>query len=78
MVLASLVKLDFLETLLYQHQLSGQPLTTGHASDVQAMMQQSDNAAADRVWTAVGANDGLRSYNSLLGMAETVFDGDGC
>lgn len=77
MVLASLVKLDFLETLLYQHQLSGQPLTDGQAGDAEAMIEQSDNAAADRVWFSVGKNPGVRSYNSLLGLHDTVFRSDG-
>jgi beta-lactamase class A len=77
MVLASLVKLDFLETLLYQHQLSGRPLSTAQAGDAEAMIEQSDNAAADRIWNAVGNNSEVRSYNSLLGLHDTVFDADG-
>jgi hypothetical protein len=77
MVLASLVKLDFLETLLYQHQLSGQPLSTAEAGDAEAMIEQSDNASADRIWSAVGNNSGVRRYNSLLGLHDTVFDIDG-
>jgi beta-lactamase class A len=77
MVLASLVKLDFLQTVLYQHQLSGRPLTTAQARDAEAMIERSDNAAADRIWNAVGNNSGVRRYNSLLGLHDTVLNIDG-
>jgi beta-lactamase class A len=77
MVAASLVKLDFLQALLHQHQLSGRPLSPSQHHDARAMMRRSDNAAADRIWAAVGGNTGLRRYNSLLGLRDTVFDADG-
>ncbi|HEV2885682.1 MAG TPA: serine hydrolase [Jatrophihabitans sp.] len=77
MVLASLVKLDLLETLLYQHQRSGQPLTASQDGDVSAMIERSDNAAADRVFRLIGENAGLRYYHSVLGLHDTVLNAEG-
>lgn len=77
MVTASLIKLNLLSTLLHQHQLSGRPLTQGQLRDARAMMARSDNAAADRIWRAVGGNAGLRRHNAMLGLRDTVLDADG-
>jgi hypothetical protein len=77
MVLASLVKLDILETLLYQRQRSGQPLTDGEEEDVEAMIEHSDNAAADRVFRLIGRAPGLARYNAVLGLHDTVLNTQG-
>ena len=77
MVAASLVKLDFLETLLYQSQRSGQPLTDDEDDDARAMIQQSDNVAADRIWHESGFNPGVQDFNSVAGLHDTVLDPGG-
>lgn len=77
MVLASLVKLDILETLLYQHQRSGQPLTDGQDDDVELMIEHSDNGAADRLFRLAGRNTGLGGYNTVLGLRSTVLNTEG-
>ena len=77
MVLASLVKLDILETLLYQRQRSGQPLTDGQQDDVEAMIEHSDNAAADRLFRLIGRHPGMGSYNAVLDLHDTVLDTGG-
>ncbi|HST46644.1 serine hydrolase [Jatrophihabitans sp.] len=74
MVLASLVKLDILQTLLYQRQRSGQPLTDGQQDDVEAMIEHSDNAAADRIFRLIGRAPGLGRYNAVLGLHDTVLN----
>src|ERR1700733_14053914 len=51
---ASIVKLDILETLLAQHRTSGSPLSAQDMSLAQAMIEDSDNAAATSLWDAVG------------------------
>jgi hypothetical protein len=70
---ASLVKLDILDTALYRQQ-QGQPINQSNAI---AMMDNSDNVAADQIFHAVGGNDGLYAYNSLLPLQQTVLDPDG-
>lgn len=77
MVLASLVKLDILETLLYQGQRSGQPLTDGQEGDVERMIEHSDNAAADRLWRLIGRDAGLRGYHTVVGLQHTVVNTEG-
>jgi beta-lactamase class A len=77
MVLASLVKLDILETLLYQRQLSGQPLTNGQQDDVERMVEHSDNGAADRLFRLIGGNSGMGGYNAVLGLHHTILNTDG-
>ncbi|MBV9820650.1 MAG: serine hydrolase [Actinobacteria bacterium] len=77
MVLASLVKLDILETLLYQRQLGGRSLSDGEEDDAEAMIDNSDNAAGDRLFEAEGENSGLAAYHALLGLHDTVLDPDG-
>lgn len=77
MVLASLVKLDILETLLYQRQRSAQPLTAGQQADVEAMIEHSDNGAADRLFKLIGRETGLRGYNAVLGLHHTVVNTEG-
>jgi beta-lactamase class A len=74
MVLASLVKLDILQTLLYQRQRTGQPLTRAQQADVAAMIERSDNAAADRIYRLVGKAAGLGRYNAVLGLHDTVLN----
>jgi len=77
MVAASVIKLDLLEALLYSSQQSGQPLSATDDSNAEAMIKNSDNAAGDRVWNAAGRNEGVQSYNSVLGMTNTVLDPSG-
>ncbi|MDQ1741816.1 MAG: hypothetical protein QOE23_155 [Pseudonocardiales bacterium] len=77
MVLASLAKLDILETLLYQRQRSGQPLTDGQEDDVELMIEHSDNGAADRLFRLIGRDAGLRGYNGVLGLRRTAINTEG-
>lgn len=74
---ASAVKVDFLEALLYQHQQSGTELTDTEQANATAMIEQSDNDAADRVWRDAGANAGLEAFNLVAGLTSTMMDPDG-
>lgn len=74
---ASLIKLDILQTLLYQADQQGSPLDSQQAADATAMMEHSDNAAADRVFVDVGGNSGLTAYNQKLGLTMTALNPDG-
>jgi len=77
MYAASAIKLNFLETMLYQHQQSGEELTSDEQADATAMIEQSDNDAADRVWRDAGASDGINAYNQIAGLTSTTMDPDG-
>ncbi len=70
---ASIVKLDILQTALYRQQ-SGLELDE---DDVEAMIEHSDNAAADRVYARAGRNSALQQYNDTVGLSHTQLDPDG-
>jgi hypothetical protein len=69
---ASIVKLDILETLLAQHRTSGSPLSAQDMSLAQAMIEDSDNAAATSLWDAVGGAPGISSFNASAGLVHTT------
>jgi len=60
---ASIVKLDILETALYHRQQTGYDFSE---DDAEAMMENSDNAAADRIFDYDGGNGGLQPYNNAV------------
>lgn len=70
---ASVVKLDILETAIYQSQ-QGESFDQ---ADAEEMMEQSDNVAADQVFQGIGGNSALEQYNSLIGLTSTTLDPDG-
>lgn len=70
---ASVVKLDILQTALYRQQ-TGLEL---NEDDVEAMIEHSDNAAADRVYARAGRNTALQQYNDTVGLSHTQLDPDG-
>lgn len=70
---ASVVKLDILQTALYRQQ-AGLDL---NEDDVEAMIEHSDNAAADRVYARAGRNSALQQYNDTVGLSHTQLDPDG-
>jgi Beta-lactamase enzyme family len=72
MVTASVVKLDTLETLLLQHQTSGQPLSSEEQDEATEMIENSDNDAADSLWDDVGSDAAVTSANKTFGLTATV------
>jgi len=71
---ASLVKLDILETALYRAQAGA----GFDSDDAAAMMEQSDNVAADQLFADDGGNSGLQDYHAAAGgMASTALDPNG-
>jgi len=71
MTTASTVKLDVLETLLLQHQQSGTPLSSEEDAEAQAMIEQSDNDAADQLWADIGGEAGITAANKIFGLRAT-------
>jgi beta-lactamase class A len=70
---ASIVKVDILETLLHK--------TAGHLSEDQretaiAMIENSDNDAATKLWNEDGGAPGVGAYNDDVGLKQTDPDVD--
>ncbi|GAA2104908.1 hypothetical protein GCM10009801_80860 [Streptomyces albiaxialis] len=73
---ASVVKVDVLAALLLQAQDQGAGLSEERRRLASAMIRDSDNAATDALWRAIGGADGLRAANARLGLTATT-PGDG-
>jgi hypothetical protein len=69
---ASVVKLDVLETLLAERGRSGTGLSASDHALAEQMIEDSDNDAATSLWYEVGGASGIRSFNSVAGLADTV------
>ncbi|MCW2648631.1 MAG: lppW [Pseudonocardiales bacterium] len=59
MVTASIVKLDLLEVLLLQHQRAGTPLDANEDAEAVAMIENSDNSAAESIFLGICGRDEL-------------------
>ncbi|MFD1662198.1 serine hydrolase [Streptomyces caeni] len=73
---ASIVKVDILATLLLQAQDAGRRLTGQERTWAAAMIENSDNASASALWTAIGQAEGLDRANARFGLTDTA-GGDG-
>ena len=69
---ASVVKLDVLETLLAERGRSGAGLSASDRTRAEQMIEDSDNDAATSLWYEVGGPHSMRSFNSAVGLADTV------
>lgn len=74
---ASIVKVDILAALLWQHQQAGTVMSSSELALATAMIERSDNAAATTLLEAVGGEDGLEEFNDLIGLAGTDVGSDG-
>ncbi len=73
-VTASIVKVDILETLLYQAQQAGRPLSGAVVATARGMIEASDNDDATALWNLAGGSAGVAAYDGALGLTETVPD----
>jgi len=71
-VAASIVKTDILAVLLYQDQQARKPVTATDAGLAAEMIQDGSNAAAARLWHAVGGRHGMAAANKALMLRQTV------
>ncbi|WP_338677765.1 serine hydrolase [Streptomyces sp. SCSIO 30461] len=69
---ASIVKVGILAALLLQANDEGRSLTAQERQWATAMIESSDNAAANALWDVIGGGQGLTNANSRLGLTETV------
>ncbi|MFJ2157375.1 serine hydrolase [Streptomyces sp. NPDC087856] len=69
---ASIVKVDILSALLLQAQDAGRGLTQQERTLAEAMIEHSDNGAANALWREIGQAPGLKAVNKRLGLSSTV------
>jgi beta-lactamase class A len=74
---ASIVKVNILETLMWQRQQRGVGLTATQERLARLMITRSDNDAASALWATVGRASGVRAYDRLIGLTSTTFDPGG-
>ncbi len=72
MLTGSVVKIYILETLLLQHQDKGTPLSDQEAATARTMIENSDNAAAETLYYAIGGRAGLVAAGPRLGLTHTI------
>jgi hypothetical protein len=75
-VTASIVKLDILETLLYQDQQSGSSPSSAETGDITAMIENSDNDAALDLFDDEGGAPAITAANKVFGLTDTDVDAD--
>ncbi|MFE1878500.1 serine hydrolase [Streptomyces diastatochromogenes] len=68
---ASIIKVDILASVLLQVQDSGKALTAKERARAEAMIEHSDNAAANSLWRRIGLAPGLKAANKRLGLTAT-------
>ncbi|MFE9094638.1 serine hydrolase [Streptomyces sp. NPDC007264] len=73
---ASIVKVDILATLLLQAQDADRRPSAQEKTWAAAMIENSDNASASALWTAIGRAEGLDRANARFGLTHTA-GGDG-
>jgi hypothetical protein len=73
-VTASIVKLDILETLLYQDQRDDSSPDAGQRELITEMIEQSDNDAASALYHDDGGASGITAANKVFGLTGTDVD----
>ncbi len=74
---ASIVKVDILAALLHQGEQQGTRLSDEEQNLATAMIENSDDDAATNLWTDIGQQTGLASFDSLIPLPDTVSGTDG-
>lgn len=68
---ASIIKVDILAALLLKAQDAGRGLTAQERTHAEAMIERSDNAAANALWRSIGRAPGLEAANKRLKLTST-------
>jgi hypothetical protein len=71
-VTASMVKIDILADLLWESQEAHRTLTTRENSLAIKMIDDSNNGAANLLWTDIGGRDALDAFNTMIGFKQTI------
>jgi beta-lactamase class A len=75
-VTASMAKIDILAVLLWESQLHHRSLTAKEQSLATAMIEQSDNMAAESLWVDIGQLPSVTEFNDDLHFSQTVTNWD--
>ena len=70
-VSASIMKVDILASLLLQRQAGGRGLSGTERALARTMIRESDNAAADALYSAAGRGPGVARTNLAFGLKDT-------
>ncbi|NVI90009.1 serine hydrolase [Actinomadura sp. BRA 177] len=70
-VTASIMKVDILSSLVLQRQRDHRDLTAGQRELAGRMIRESDNNAADALYSAAGNGDGVKKANKKFGLKDT-------
>ena len=70
-VTASIIKVDILASLVLQRQRGHRGLSAGQRELAGRMIRESDNGAADVLYSAAGYGDGVRKTNKAFGLKKT-------
>ncbi len=76
-VTASIVKVDIMATLFWRAQNAHRQLTSTERGDLTLMIEQSDNAAASRLWNEVGQGGAVTTFNRQVPMPATTMGAGG-
>jgi len=76
-VTASIVKVDIMATLFRQAQNAHRQLSSTERGDLTLMIEQSDNAAASRLWNKVGQGPAVTTFNRQVPMPATTMGAGG-
>ncbi|MFI5987712.1 serine hydrolase [Streptomyces sp. NPDC051555] len=69
---ASIVKIDIAATLFLHAARTGRQVTQTELDSTTLMIEKSSNAAATRLWRAVGGSNGVNSANHDLGLTRST------
>lgn len=70
-VTASIIKLDILETLLRDAEVTGRLFDGASPAVIQGMIENSDNNDATDLWDHVGGPGAIAAYNATAGLTQT-------
>ncbi|HEX4493325.1 MAG TPA: serine hydrolase [Acidimicrobiia bacterium] len=73
MRIASVVKVSIAIAILRQLHAQGQPVSSTIMNDLTVMIEQSDNDAAQRLWTFEGGPDALLVTERTAGLTQTAY-----
>ena len=71
-VTASIIKVDILSSLVLQRQRDYRALTRGQRTLAGRMIRESDNDAADALYSAAGGGSGVKKANKSFGLKSTT------
>lgn len=69
---ASIVKIDILADLLYEDQVEDRAMTKRQVALATAMIEDSDDSDATKLWSLIGGRDAIDAFNEMIGFRQTI------